>query len=218
VRRVRVWLFRHGEVPQVAPRRFVGQSDVPLADEGRRQAAFWAATLARIPFALALCSDLSRCRETARIMFRDRDIPCGVDERLREIALGAWEGLAVAQVRERFPGHYEARGAELAGFRPTGGESFYDVQARAGLALDACVDAARAAPIAADGDGVVEAAVVAHGGVNRALLCGLLGMPLAHLFRLGQDYGCLNLLEFSGDSPVVAAVNIRPGTPFADLP
>jgi probable phosphoglycerate mutase len=213
-----VWLFRHGEVPQVTPRRFVGQSDAPLSDEGRRQAAFWAAALDRIPFSLALCSDLARCRETARIMFRDRDIPCGADQRLREIALGEWEGLTVAQVRERFPGQYEARGADLAGFRPTGGESFYDVQVRAGLALDACLEAARATPCAADGEDVVEAAVVAHGGVNRALLCGLLGMPLAHLFRLGQDYGCLNLLEFFGGSPVAAAVNIRPESPFPRWP
>ena len=37
--------------------------------------------------------------------------------------------------------------------------------------------------------------IVAHAGVNRVILCRVLGMDLANLFRLGQDYGSLNLLE-----------------------
>lgn len=219
--RVRVWLFRHGEVPQVSPRRFVGQSDVPLSDEGRRQAGFWAGALGRAPFGRVVVSDLARCRETARIMFRDRDIPVGVDARLREIALGAWEGLTVDRVRERFPGQYEARGADLAGFRPPGGESFADVQARAGAVLDEiAAGAGQAGEAAGDfagdpaGDGFAEVAVVAHGGLNRTILCRVLGMPLANLFRLNQDYGCLNIVEYAAGAAVVAAMNIRPGAPF----
>lgn len=229
--RVRVWLFRHGELPQVSPRRFVGQSDIALSDEGRRQARYWAGVLARVPFALAVSSDLSRCLETARIMLHGRSVPLDEEPRLREICLGAWEGLTVARVRERFPGHYEARGRDLAGFRPERGESFADARARAEAALVELVSGlgpTRVAGGAAGGatgeaawagqeedGGWAEVLAVAHGGVNRALLCGLLGMPLGNLFRLGQDYGCLNLLEFSDAGPVVAAVNIRPGSPVA---
>lgn len=222
MRRVRVWLFRHGELPQVSPRRFVGQSDIALSEEGRRQALYWGGALARVPFALAVSSDLSRCLETARIILHGRDVPLGEEPRWREIGLGAWEGLTVARVRERFPGHYEARGRDLAGFRPDGGESFADVQARAMTALLELVsglglarEAGGAAGAGQEGDGGrAEVLAVAHGGVNRALLCGLLGMPLGNLFRLDQDYGCLNLLEFSDAGPVVAAVNIRPGLTF----
>jgi probable phosphoglycerate mutase len=216
-----VWLFRHGELPQVSPRRFVGQSDIALSEAGRRQAAFWAEALAAIPFALAVTSDLSRCLETARIMFSGRDIPVRPEPRLREIGLGAWEGLTVARVRERFPGQYEARGADMAGFRPPGGESFADVQARAGAVLDEiAAGPGQAGEAAGDfsgdpaGDGFAEVAVVAHGGLNRTILCRVLGMPLANLFRLKQDYGCLNLLEYAGGAAAVAAVNIRPEASF----
>ncbi|MDQ7833132.1 MAG: histidine phosphatase family protein [Desulfovibrionaceae bacterium] len=221
--RVRVWLFRHGELPQVFPRRFVGQSDIALSEAGRRQAGYWTDVLARVPFALAVSSDLSRCLETARIMLAGRGLPLRQEPRLREIALGAWEGLTVAGVRERFPGQYEARGADLAGFRPAGGEGFADVQARAGAALEALVAGmggvrdAGGGPLEDRDGGWVEVLAVAHGGVNRTLLCGLLGMPLANLFRLGQDYGCLNLLTFSGAGPGVAAVNIRPGSAFGPV-
>ncbi|WP_246298871.1 histidine phosphatase family protein [Desulfolutivibrio sulfodismutans] len=225
MRRVRVWLFRHGELPQVSPRRFVGQSDIALSEAGRRQAGYWASALARIPFALAVASDLSRCLETARIMLAGRDIFLRREPRLREIALGDWEGLTVAGVRERFPGHYEARGADLAGFRPSGGESFADVQARAGAALEALISEAGQVREAGGADaalgdrdgGWAEVLAVAHGGVNRTLLCGLLDMPLGNLFRLGQDYGCLNLLEFTDGGPGVAAVNIRPESAFGPV-
>jgi len=200
----------------------VGQTDIALSEAGRRQAGYWADVLARVPFALAVSSDLSRCLETARIMLHGRSVPLDEEPRLREICLGAWEGLTVARVRERFPGQYEARGADLAGFRPAGGEGFADVQARAGAALEALVFEAGRVRESGGADGAIKdrdggwtgVLAVAHGGVNRALLCGLLGMPLANLFRLGQDYACLNLLEFSDGGPGVAAVNIRPGSAF----
>ncbi|QLA18007.1 histidine phosphatase family protein [Desulfolutivibrio sulfoxidireducens] len=195
-----MWLLRHGALPQVFPRRFVGQSDISLSEDGREQAVFWAKKLAGVPFASAVASDISRSLETARIILAGRDVPLRTDVGLREICLGAWEGLTVAEVRERFPGQYEARGEDIAGYRPAGGESFRDVRARAVAALEAIVRQARG-----------EVLVVAHGGVNRCLLCHLLGMSLGHLFRLGQDYACLNLLDFSGDMPTVAGMNIRPG-------
>ncbi len=205
--------MRHAALPQVSPRRFVGRSDVALSDQGREQAAGLAAALAGVPFESAVSSDLARCQETARIILAGRDVPLRTEAGLREICLGQWEGLTVAEVRKRFPGQYEARGEDIAGFRPSGGESFHDVQARAVAALAAIV---RQAPGAAPGDpgAWTEVLVVAHGGVNRCLLCHFLGMPLGHLFRLGQEYAGLNLLDFSGDIPTVAGMNIPPGHLF----
>ncbi len=210
MRRVRVWLLRHGALPQVFPRRFVGQSDISLSEDGREQAAFWAKKLAGVPFAAAVASDISRSLDTARIILAGRDVPLRTDVGLREICLGEWEGLTVAEVRERFSGQYEARGEDIAGYRPAGGESFRDVRARAVAALEAIVRQARGVA-AGDPEARVEVLAVAHGGVNRCLLCHLLGMSLGHLFRLGQDYACLNLLDYSGDMPTVAGMNIRPG-------
>ena len=50
--------------------------------------------------------------------------------------------------------------------------------------------------------------IVAHAGVNRVILCQVLGMDLANLFRLGQDYGALNLLERDKIFWQVVAMNI----------
>nr|MBC8393812.1 histidine phosphatase family protein [Deltaproteobacteria bacterium] len=52
--------------------------------------------------------------------------------------------------------------------------------------------------------------IVAHAGVNRVILCHILGMPLANLFRLGQDYGGLNIIDGKNNSMYVKAMNVQP--------
>lgn len=91
------------------------------------------------------------------------------------------------EVRERFPGGYEARGLDIVNYRPPGGESFADLSDRIWPAFASIADscASETRPVV----------VVAHAGVNRVLLCRLLGMPLANLFRLKQGYGCCNVVH-----------------------
>ncbi|MEA4856000.1 MAG: histidine phosphatase family protein [Solidesulfovibrio sp.] len=197
-----VYLLRHGAIFQRRPRRFVGQTDFPLTDEGRAQAALWREPLAEVPFAAAVASDLSRCLETAAIVLSGRDIPVRPEPRLREINLGQWEGLTVEEVKERFPGDYERRGQDLAHCRPRDGEGFADVQARAVAAVRELA--------ALDGNVLV----VAHGGVNRVLLCHALGLDVSHIFRLGQDYCRLNILAIDGEHWRVDAVNCAPMAPW----
>jgi len=49
--------------------------------------------------------------------------------------------------------------------------------------------------------------IVGHGAVNRVILCKALGLDLMHMFRLHQDYGCLNIVDYFPDSTVVRLVN-----------
>lgn len=184
---VKLYLLRHGQVPQVEPRRYLGQRDVSLDDEGRRQAKRMAERLASIPFDSAFCSSLSRARETMELLVEPHDITFFPSPVIREIALGEWEGLTTDEVRERFPGEYERRGEDMAGYRTPGGESFQDVQQRA-------IEFLRLMSVAPS---VVLA--VAHGGFNRALLCHVLGKDLSDLFSIKQDYCCLNILEYDMD-------------------
>jgi alpha-ribazole phosphatase/probable phosphoglycerate mutase len=50
-------------------------------------------------------------------------------------------------------------------------------------------------------------AVVAHGGVNRIILCHILGIPLENIFRVEQDYAALNIVEFWEKYPVLKLLN-----------
>lgn len=194
-----VFLIRHGEITQFSPRRFVGQTDLPLTGRGREQMALVAQSLVGMGVTRLLCSPLSRCVESATIVGAALDLQPETATDLREISLGAWEGLTEDEVQERFPGSHEARGRDLAGFRPAGGESFSELQSRAWTAFEAAT-ANTSQPMA----------IVAHGGVNRTLLCRILGMPLAHLFRLGQDYACMNAIRTGPTGQCVELLNCTP--------
>lgn len=132
-----------------------------------------------------ICSDLGRCRESAGLVqevFRARGHAIDIvpDAGLREISLGLWEGLTVAEVEARWPGDHAARGADMAGFAPPQGESFAAVQARA----VACVARWQARY---PGDCLL---LVSHAGVLRTLLCHWLALPLASVMRIPQHYAC----------------------------
>lgn len=209
---VHLLLMRHGQIVQNSgSRRFVGCRDLPLDAEGQAQAKAAGNALARmgrtgLPLRRIYCSDLSRSADTARLAAAAFDPRPEITPlpALREIRLGQWEGLNAEEVRERFPGQLERRGEDMADCRPAGGESFADLLARV---LPAVEDIARRA--AAAEDRLV--LVVAHAGVNRALLCQALGLPLQHVLRLPQDYACLNLLVWREGALAVRAVNIAPG-------
>jgi broad specificity phosphatase PhoE len=205
-------LMRHGQIAQhPGDRRFVGSRDLPLDDTGRAQARAAGRALADLEGAgLSLrrvfTSDLRRAVDTAEIA--TAALAAAPEHtrlaELREICLGDWEGLSTEEVRARFPGRLERRGRDMAGVRPSGGESFADLTARVLPALDRLARSTLAA-----GDRL--ALVVAHGGVNRAILCAALGLPLAQVLRLPQDYACLNILVWKPEGLAVRAVNLAAG-------
>lgn len=198
-----LYLARHGEHELAdGPRRYIGQLDVPLSAEGARQAGGLGRMLTRAELTAIFCSDLQRARRTAEIVAQRR---CAAGQPalqpqaradLREISLGAWEGLTQDEVRRRYPGEFQARGENLAGYRPPGGESFAECGRRVLTALEA---------ILASTQGNV--LVVAHAGVNLTLFCHWLGMPLQNLFRIRQDYGCLNLIAHGGSGYRILMLN-----------
>lgn len=194
-----IYLVRHGEITQTSPRRFVGQAELSLTSRGREQMAAVGHYLVEKGMTRLVCSSLSRCVESAVIVGAALGLVPEILPGLREISLGAWEGLSVDEVKERYPGRYEARGRNLAGFRPPGGESFADVQRRAWTEFESI------AALAANGSSVV---VIAHGGVNRSILCRILGMPLENLFRLGQDYACINVVSTKEDAYCLETLNL----------
>ena len=49
--------------------------------------------------------------------------------------------------------------------------------------------------------------IVGHGAVNRVILCDALGLELRHMFRLHQDYGSLNIIDYFPDSTLVRLMN-----------
>ncbi|PID43269.1 MAG: alpha-ribazole phosphatase [Proteobacteria bacterium] len=195
-----IYLIRHGEIDQGSPRRYIGQSDIELSPAGRKQMISLADFLKNVSITGFYCSPLQRCRESAEILCsRFPGTTPEIIDGLKEISLGLWEGLTIAEVKNRYPGSFESRGEDFAGYRPPGGESFADLQQRAWAAFVQLIE-----------HGPKHLAIIAHAGVNRTLLCTILGMNLGNLFQLNQDYGCLNLIRFEKEQFSIQSLNICP--------
>jgi alpha-ribazole phosphatase len=195
-----IYMLRHGVIEGDDKQRFIGQSDAPLSESGRRQARQWNRVLGKMKFEAIFSSDLHRAEETARIIAGRHQMQIRIVPRLREIHLGHWEGRSMNSVRRNFPEKWRERGENLSSYRPPGGESFSDLHDRVVPVFEDLAGTLR-------GDGLI----VAHAGVNRVILCYVLGMPLTNLFRLRQDYGALNIIDYGKNSPQVVCLNLLPG-------
>jgi probable phosphoglycerate mutase len=164
-----IYYIRHGETQWNADGRLQGVQDVPLNDLGRKQAAHAGSILAdlfgrhghdktEIPY---VSSPLGRARTTMELVRGVLQLPVRdyvIDDRLREIGYGKWEGSTLAEMQVADPELFAKRQVEKWTVAPAGGESYVAVQQRVtewygGL----------------KGDTVT----VAHGGTARALMVAL---------------------------------------------
>lgn len=176
----RIVLWRHGRTEWNAAQRFQGQSDVPLDEVGRRQAAQAARLLADLPPDRIISSDLSRAQETAQALASVTGLTVTGDERLRETFAGTWEGLTRTELEERH-GDDLARWSAGSMIRPGGGETRVEVAERMVAAIDEALGELGA------GQTLV---VATHGGAARAATGALLGLPHEHWAVLGVLSNC----------------------------
>jgi broad specificity phosphatase PhoE len=206
----RIFLVRHALVEPSARATMYGTMDVALCDLALQQEAASYRWLAhRLPRpARWFVTPLSRTRATAAAIFAAGypEAPLAVLPELIEQRLGELEGLPheafLAQLRHP-PHPFWSIGVDE---RPPGGESFTDVIARVGPAVD------RLAADHAGGDVVV----VAHGGSIRAALAHAMGVGGLPVLAFSVKNLSLSRLEKVGADWKVAAVNEEPFTLPAD--
>ena len=93
IRRMKLYLVRHGETDWNKVKRIQGQVDIPLNQFGKRLAEETAEGMKEIPFDLCITSPLSRARQTAEIVLGGRKVPIIEDARIEELSFGSWEGI-----------------------------------------------------------------------------------------------------------------------------
>ncbi len=217
-------LTRHGMTP-AGDAMLGGQLDVPLAPEGLVQAEALARRLAGVRIDRIIASPMLRALETAQVLATGR--PVEVEERLRELDYGRWEGLSYAEMEARDPELRKRWEADPAATRSPGGECGDDVAQRATSFLqdllatelrapnaassahsspDPGGSRARVSEAQAEAEGERRVLVVAHGTFNRILLCVALGVPVRdYRRRFLQDRTNLTVLRYErGDTPAGA--------------
>ena len=162
-------LLRHGETEWNADRRLQGHRDIALNEVGLRQAAQAAPSIAALQPEVVIASDLQRALVTAQTVSDALELPVGIDIRLRETGLGAWEGLTVDEARATWPDEWAAWTSTSALNHPPGGESRWQVAGRAGQVVDEL-----------DESGSPTVRCSSRGGTIVGLTGRLLGLPHGH--------------------------------------
>ena len=116
-------LIRHGETAWNRERRMQGQTDTPLSDVGRAQAAAVGERLARHPFAALYSSDLSRAWDTAAAISRASGREIRREPALRERTFGIFEGLTYDEMAQRYPEAHARFATRDPDYAVPGGES-----------------------------------------------------------------------------------------------
>lgn len=167
--------MRHGETEWNRVRRYQGWSDSPLTERGIAQAQAIGrllSTLAGTVSAELVASPIGRALHTAEIIraYLGDTAPLRLDDRLREISLGSWEGLDHAEIAARAPGIFDGEGHYEWYFRTPDGETYEAFTSRIGDWLGST------------GDRFI--IVVTHGIVTRVLRGLYAGLPRTAALRL----------------------------------
>lgn len=223
-----LYLVRHGATEGSNMKRYTGSIDVPLSEEGIEQARK-AALLVMEHLAnsassrngsylkdihgkeigmcadsgeahrlsAVYCSDLARTVKSAEIIAQPYGLIPMESPHLRERSFGIWEGMTFLEIKEKYPDEFASWASNPVEYGPIEGESTLKVKERVVPELERIVKNHTGRNIA----------IVAHGGINRIVLCHILGMPLENIFRIEQDFGALNIIEFWDKYPVVKLLN-----------
>lgn len=157
-----------------------GQMESTLCKEGREQAAALRPTLNKIAFDKVYCSTSIRARETATILFANRDIETEYRDSLREILLGPWEGFLQTEVKEKYPESFDEFWHFPHRFSLAGAESFAQVQQRGMQELQRVMDESAGQDVA----------IISHGVLIKSILCQLEGRPLDRLWEPPVVHNC----------------------------
>lgn len=182
-----LWLVRHGETEWSKSGQHTGRTDIELTDVGRDNARALRPRLAGTEFARVLTSPLRRARDTS-VLAGYGDRAERVDD-LMEWDYGDEEGLTTAEIRKQRPGW------TVWSEGPTGGETVWDVGARA----DRVIELARGT------EGVVLA--FSHGHFARVLGARWIGLSAAEGHKLKLSTAAISVLGYDRETAAILRWN-----------
>lgn len=169
-----LYIMRHGRTDWNLQYRLQGSVDIPLNEEGRRMAREAAENYRDIHLDICFVSPLSRARETAEIFLEGRDVPIVVDQRLREMSFGRYEGMDHIYQKPDLPIYKLFQDPER--YEPEeGAESFAELFARTGEFIRQ-----EAEPRLAKGQDIL---IIGHGAMNSAIVSQYRKKPLSEFWE-----------------------------------
>jgi broad specificity phosphatase PhoE len=183
-----LWIVRHGPTEWSSSGRHTGHTDVPLTEEGEREAGTLRDRLKGVDFGLVLTSPLQRARRTAELA----GFPDAEPEPLaREWDYGDYEGLTRAEIRQEIPDWSPWTHPDM-----PNGERLDQVADRASELLDRVRSS-----------GVGNVLLFAHGHLLRMVAVTWIDAPWPMAWRLPIDPATISVLGWDRGTTVLERWN-----------
>lgn len=164
-------LIRHGE-PE-GGQAFRGHSiDDPLSENGWQQ--MWDAVGDDAPWDQIITSPLERCQAFAEALMDVYKIPCDTEDNFKEVGFGSWEGRTPEEIKEDNLKEYQDFYLDPVKCRPKGAEPLKKFIKRVTDAYNDTIEKHKGKHIL----------IVAHAGVNRAIIANALHAAPIGLYRI----------------------------------
>ena len=193
-------MVRHGQTAASRENRFSGSLDPPLTQVGEAMAEAFARAYAPLTWDAIYASPMLRTRQTAEALSRRTGVEVTVDEGLKEIGYGEWEGLRQDEVRTRWPDAFEYWASDVASRGTPGGETAFHVAARAMRVVEAIRSRHERGNVM----------LVSHKATLRVITCALLGLDV-RLFRerLAQPVAAVTMFVVANGTAQLAFLSDR---------
>lgn len=189
-----LYLLRHGDTGLTG--RYIGSTDAPLIDEGKRQVQATGRLLQHTGITKVISSPMLRCRQSFQQL--GLDLPCDYVESLREIDFGRWEGRNFTEILQSDKQLVESWANEAEDFTFPEGESLAGFRTR--------VAQFKTELEKMDEEKIL---VIAHGGIIRYLLCLLLGISLEKYLIFDVKPGRYSAVQLFSEGGVLTGFNIK---------
>lgn len=203
-----ILLIRHGETEWNALGKFQGSKDIELSEAGILQAKFLKKKIQN-NFDSIYSSPLKRAFKTAQVLCDDTNLKPVIDDQLREIDFGEWEGLTLKEIKTNYPEKFKNWTTDAVNAPLSGGDHTLKL---------ASIRAKDAVLKIAEENNNKKVLIVAHGGIIKAALIGIFNwdMTMYHKLSLGNTSICK--LSFNDNlRPLIVTLNDTNHLP-ADYP
>ncbi len=178
-----LYIVRHGNTLWNKDKLLQGSTDIELADYGRELARITGQALMNTQIDVIYSSPLKRAYETAELIRNHRDIDIITDDRLRELCFGCFEGQNMIELKNDDSLYFKYFFDKPELYRPgEGGETLEHLIERAGDFMTDVIE-----PLATTKTRVM---IVAHGALNKAIMCHVKRHSIEHFWSGGLQRNC----------------------------
>jgi phosphoserine phosphatase len=191
-----IYVVRHGETEYNKEELFRGRKDIPLNEEGKKQAERLGAYFKGKDIGRIFASPLARAQQTALGIEKTTKAPIETLDEFTDMDFGAWEGVALKDVQRLYPEQFDLWRQTPQKLKVKDGESLAVVRRRIYKGMQSVFL----------GEGR-DCVVVTHRVLCKLIVLYAMHVPNSHFWGIKFDPASISIIERKGRDMTVHVVN-----------